>query len=145
MWRTLLAISSTLLMIGSIEAAQVYKWVDAQGVTHFSAQPPTTGEADALTLKPAPGISGSSGSSSGADAVNNPQQQIIDQKIKQEIKQTEKQREDYCKSARTNLAQLRNNPRVMVEAGRGEMRRLTEEERQQRISETEFAIHKNCD
>src|SRR3546814_6280843 len=29
-----------LALCGNVMAAQVYKWVDAQGVTHFGAQPP---------------------------------------------------------------------------------------------------------
>ena len=29
-----------MALCGNVMAAQVYKWVDAQGVTHFGAQPP---------------------------------------------------------------------------------------------------------
>lgn len=35
-----LASGLMLALCGNAMAAQVYKWVDAQGVTHFGAQPP---------------------------------------------------------------------------------------------------------
>ncbi|MFV1943046.1 MULTISPECIES: DUF4124 domain-containing protein [Pseudomonas] len=148
MWRTFLAISSAFVLMGSVHAAQVYKWVDAQGVTHFSAQPPADRSADEMKVKPAPSLSGQAntpGARNGTgDAVNNAEQRSIEQKVQQDVREQEKKREEYCKAARTNLAQLRSNPRVMVEEGRGQMRRLTEEERQQRISEAEFSINQNC-
>jgi opacity protein-like surface antigen len=148
MWRTFLAISSAFVLMGSVHAAQVYKWVDAQGVTHFSAQPPAGHAADEMKVKPAPSLSGQSApANSGngtSDATNSAEQRAIERDVKQDVREQEKKREEFCKSARTNLAQLRNNPRVMVEEGRGQMRRLTEEERQQRISEAEFSINQNC-
>ena len=49
----------------------------------------------------------------------------------------------YCENQRNNLAQLENNPRVRVEDG-GEMRRLGEDERQQRIADSKKAIGENC-
>ncbi len=53
------------------------------------------------------------------------------------------ERKKYCEDVRTNLAQLQNNPRVRVDVD-GELRRLSEEERQSRISETQKSIAENC-
>jgi hypothetical protein len=44
---------------------------------------------------------------------------------------------------RTSLAQLENNPRLRAEID-GEVRRLGEDERQQRIAEAKKAISENC-
>ena len=98
-----LASGLMLALCGNAMAAQVYKWVDAQGVTHFGAQPPQG----------------------------------------QQVAAQEAERKRYCETLRTNLAQLQNNPRVRVEEN-GETRRVTEEERQARISETRDKIAENC-
>lgn len=71
------------------------------------------------------------------------EQLAVDAKVKQQVAEQEKQRKAYCDSARTNLAQLRNNPRVM-ESVAGELRRMSEEQRQARINEMQKAIDQNC-
>ncbi|MNZ33683.1 hypothetical protein D3C78_510360 [compost metagenome] len=73
------------------------------------------------------------------------QQKTVDEKVKRDIAQQEAERGKYCAGLRTNLSQLKNNPRVRVQEEDGEMRRLPEEERQQRITQTEQAIRENCD
>ena len=40
MRRTIFMGSLLLALAPTVMAAQVYKWVDAQGITHFGAQPP---------------------------------------------------------------------------------------------------------
>jgi hypothetical protein len=77
------------------------------------------------------------------ESAADPQQAAIDEKVKREVAIQEAERKKYCQSMRTNLAQLENNPRVRVEVD-GEVRRLSEEQRQQRISEAKQAIVKNC-
>ncbi|MNE39898.1 hypothetical protein D3C80_1338770 [compost metagenome] len=72
------------------------------------------------------------------------QQKTVDEKVKRDIAQQEAERGKYCAGLRTNLSQLKNNPRVRVQEDNGEMRRLPEEERQQRITQTEQAIRENC-
>ncbi len=67
----------------------------------------------------------------------------IDQQVKKQIAEQEAQLKAFCEQARTNLAQLQNNPRVREDV-EGEMRRLTEEERRQRIDETRKQIEENC-
>ncbi|MCO1910072.1 hypothetical protein FA433_15480, partial [Pseudomonas aeruginosa] len=56
----------------------------------------------------------------------------------------EAERKQFCEETRNNLAQLKNNPRVRVDEGKGELRRLGEEERQERIAKAEKAIQENC-
>ena len=49
----------------------------------------------------------------------------------------------YCERIRKDLAQMKASPRVRVEEN-GELRRLTEEERQDRIAKSEASIKENC-
>ena len=55
----------------------------------------------------------------------------------------ESKRKQYCSDLRENLSQLRLNPRVRVEEN-GEIRRLSAEERQARITEAEKSLQENC-
>ncbi len=48
MRRMMITSSLLLAMSATAMASQVYKWVDAQGVTHFSAQPPQGQDADSI-------------------------------------------------------------------------------------------------
>lgn len=146
MRRTIFMGSLLLALAPTVMAAQVYKWVDAQGVTHFGAQPPegvnaasvntSTAQPKASNFplpvapKPAP--------------VEDEKQKAVDAKVKQEVAQQEAERLKQCDQLRTDLAQMKNNPRIRVDDGKGELRRLTEEERQERIAKSEKDLQENC-
>ena len=148
--RRMILPASLLLALSSFAmAAPIYKWVDAEGVTHFGAQPPQGAQAttvntqtapppDNFPLPPAP----------PAPPIQQkpaaPEQKAIDDKVKQQVAKEEAERKQFCEETRKNLAQLKNNPRVRVDEGKGELRRLGEEERQERIAKAEKAIQENC-
>ena len=48
MRRVITTASLLLLFSSSLLAAPVYKWVDARGVTHFSAEPPVNQKAESI-------------------------------------------------------------------------------------------------
>lgn len=139
---TVLASGLALALCGNAMAAQVYKWVDAQGVTHFGAQPPQGQQVETVNTVVAPGKSVTAPAPASQEK-SEPDQQSIDRKVKQQVAEQEAERKRYCDTMRTNLAQLQNNPRVRVEEN-GETRRITEEERQARITETRDKIAENC-
>lgn len=119
-------------------AGPIYKWVDAQGVTHFGAQPPQGLDASVVT----PSVpAGKPSTLPRSDAIGD--QQTIDKSVKKQVAEQEAQLKVFCEQARTNLAQLQNNPRIREEID-GEMRRLTDETRQERISEAQKQIAQNC-
>ncbi|MBU0562377.1 MAG: DUF4124 domain-containing protein [Gammaproteobacteria bacterium] len=131
-----------LALCGNVMAAQVYKWVDAQGVTHFGAQPPQGQQVETVNTVTAPAKSTTMPAPVAEDETE-VDQQSIDRKVKRQVAEQETERKRYCETMRTNLAQLQNNPRVRVEE-KGESRRITEEERQARIAETRDKIAENC-
>ncbi len=131
-----------LALCGNVMAAQVYKWVDAQGVTHFGAQPPQGQQVETVNTVTAPAKSTTMPAPVAEDETED-DQQSIDRKVKRQVAEQEAERKRYCETMRTNLAQLQNNPRVRVEE-KGETRRITEEERQAKIAETRGKIAENC-
>ncbi|WP_434678048.1 DUF4124 domain-containing protein [Pseudomonas sp. R1-18] len=139
-WMILMAALS--MAAGATQAAPIYKWVDAQGVTHFDAQPPAGQQAQEINVqKPPPPASASP--APAADIDGDAQQRSIDAKVKSQIKSQEARRAENCERLRTNLAQLQNNPRVREETENGS-RRLTEEDRKARVEETQTAISEHC-
>ncbi|WAG78282.1 DUF4124 domain-containing protein [Metapseudomonas furukawaii] len=146
MHRMILAGSLLLVLSASALAGQVYKWVDAQGVTHFGAQPPdgqaaTSVNTSAPKPQPLPKLDSEMSDLPETQPVGD--QKAIDEKVKAEVASQEAERRTYCENVRTNLAQLQNNPRIRMDIN-GEVRRLTEEERQSRIQEAQKAIDENC-
>ncbi len=123
-----------------------------KGVTHFSAQPPEGQKANEVDVKTAPQINGSGSAPTykmpnGAQqpsVSNDAQQQELDRRVKAQVREEQNKLKEQCDQARQNLAQLRNNPRILVQSGRGETRRLSEEERQQRLADTQLSIEQNC-
>ena len=132
----MLALSTTAM------ASQVYKWVDDQGVTHFGAQPPQGQEATTINTAAPPRQAPSTPVPSTEEQLD-PEQAIIDKKVKKDVAKQEADRKQFCETARNNLAQLEINPRVRIEDG-GELRRISEDERQERITELKKSIAENC-
>ena len=138
--RTFFLAIGLLLGMGPLcMAGQIYKWVDAQGVTHFGAQPPQGQEATSVITPSVP--AGKPPTPPRSDAIGD--QQAIDKTVKQQVAEQQAQLKVFCEQARTNLAQLQNNPRLREEID-GEMRRLTDETRQERITEAQKQIADNC-
>ena len=146
MRRTIFMGSLLLALAPTVMAAQVYKWVDAQGVTHFGAQPPEGTNASAVNTNTAPPKSNFPlpPPKPVATPPVDEKQKAVDDKVKQDVAQQEATRAQNCSQARENVAQLKNNPRVRVKEENGEYRRITEEERQARIVENEKAVQENC-
>jgi hypothetical protein len=136
----ILAAALTGAISTASQAAQIYKWVDAQGVTHFDAQPPAGQQVQQIDVQkpvapPPPAAPGKT----NAEA----EQRAADAKVKKQVAAESSRRAEFCSTQRTNLAELQNNPRVREEVN-GEFRRFTEEERQARIVEVKKSIDDTC-
>lgn len=140
MRRMILSLTLSMAMGLSAQAAQIYKWVDAQGVTHFDATPPAGQQIAPVDIQKPP-LSGSVATQPAPEP--DARQRAIDNKVKQEVSDAEAKRNAMCEVMRTNLAQLKNNPRVRVPA-EGGFKRLNEEERQAKIAESQKAIADYC-
>ncbi|MGE7958429.1 DUF4124 domain-containing protein [Pseudomonas sp. NPDC089530] len=135
------AITISLLLAWNLpcQAREVYRWVDAEGVTHFDAQPPLGVASTPITLPAVPKGTSNSSPRSQADT----RQSVMDSQVRQQLAKQEAERRSFCEQARASLAQLQNNPRLS-ENVEGGMRRLNEEQRQQRTMETRKAIDNHC-
>lgn len=136
----------TLFLSSALSAAQVYKWVDDNGNVHFGSEPPINVEAEKFstkTARPQPSLTPTQEAPT-AKAKQPPSQAEIDEKVRRQVAKEQAQLQQECTLLRENLAQLKNNPRLLAEID-GETVRLTEEQRQERIRETEEQIKEFCD
>ncbi|KXU38553.1 hypothetical protein AXE65_12815 [Ventosimonas gracilis] len=133
-----------LVCSASVSAQQIYRWVDEKGSVHFGAQPPQGVEAERISAK-APRPSGvAAPAANKASGVMDAKQQEIELQVKNEVAEQEAERKMFCEQTRTNLAQLRNNPRLSYVDEEGKTHILSDEERQQRLNDAEQSVKDFC-
>ena len=132
-----------LVFSQNVFADKIYTWIDAKGVRHFGSQPPVgalpinprLGIPEPVVIepkpKPAPPVSVSA------------EQQAIDEKVKQQVAEDTAKLQTLCTQLRTSLAQLKNNPRIRIET-EGKVEKISEEDRQKYITETEQKLVEHC-
>lgn len=130
----LLTTGLTLPLTGS---AQIYKWVDEDGITHFSERPPKN--TPAALIKPKTGHSepvfyGGASSSASETEPEIPEGMVTEAAYHQE----------RCEVARQNLQALKNFGRVKVRRDDGEIHSLSEEEQQERVATNQQMADESC-
>jgi len=125
----------------------IYKWVDAAGETHYTQLPPPEG-IPATEVRRVPAAD-----SSGADAHLQQQVEAMDKRLEareQAKSNAEIEAEiarisrENCETAKKNLAELQQGGVKRYRTGDGQVVRLTEEDRQQRIAEANSQIQEFC-
>ena len=137
------------LLTPSLQAAEVFKWVDEQGITHYEERAPADKEYSKVTTY-------GEVPSGSAEAKKRLEQQRADKKSageksaeyaeqKKLADDQAKIRAENCKGARSNLKTIQENARVRILGDDGEFRYLSEEERQQQLDSANETIAENCD
>lgn len=143
----LLAISGISL---HATAAQVYKWTDSEGVTHYSENPPPSNAQESSTIKVKTRLP------EGYDQAQENRQKALDAQ-KEKAKQAatsatnspktadKSQNKERCVALRANLETMTTNPRVRVQDEKtGEIRVLPDEEKNKQMAETRNRIKEEC-
>lgn len=117
---------------GTLEAATLYKWTDAEGNVHYSQTPPTGQKADRMHIKDTP-----------------PEAQTDNDADEQEMAEGAGQdpavvaaRQRNCEIAKANLEIYKTSNRVQQPDGT--IITLSEEMRAIRIRETQALVDANC-
>ena len=139
---------SALFIVTPLNAGQVYKWVDEDGVTQYGERPPSN--KDYSTVKTY------GNSPSGAKAANErldtQRKDQADSKKKAVNYEKEKKIRDEnakvlaenCNSAKANLKTIEDNARIRIVGEDGEFRYLSEEEKQAQMNTAKEVIKENC-
>lgn len=140
----------TALLFAPLVHGAVYRWTDEQGVTHFSDAPPTSGRFETVPQPRLPPADPAAQRRLEELLQSQKQAEEDRQKNKQDKMQMEEEkaaRADACRRAKEQLAVLesRRGPRIRITEPDGTQRRLTEEERQARLAETQKRIADFCE
>lgn len=120
-----------VLIANSALATKIYKWVDEQGISHFSEHPPK--DVKATLVKPKIGHSEPVTYEVPKSPPSEPTQQS-----------SGKKNPERCEAARSNLQILQNFGRVKVPHPDGSFHYLTEEEQQDKLRATQQIINESC-
>lgn len=140
-----------LTCMGSTSAA-IYKWVDENGKTHYGERP-VTQQAEKLDIKtrtPVPPPVKKDAAKDGkakeeTDAKDPEKDKTETAPKKQEPPQiTKREKRARCKAARDQLANISQYSRLKEYDKKGNLVRLTEEQRQARIKSVNKNIRKYC-
>jgi len=151
MLRRLTVICALLVFTAPSPAADsqnMYKWIDDQGEVHYTQFPPPGRKTEKMQPPPPPAESPNASGNDlqqQLDAVNKQnQEQLQGAKDAKQWAQIQKIRRDNCETAHKNLINLERGGNVRYMGPKGEVIRLTEEDRQKRINEANAQIKENC-
>lgn len=139
-----------ILLFSVTASAQIYKWVDENGKTQYTDQPPPPGvakEGQKLDIKSAP-----ASMNNETDRSNNLAEERLDfdkrqqQKKEEEANQQAKAQEDKknCVEAQGRLRIFTDSPRLTVPDGNGGIAYVDDDMRQKQINEANKAIAASC-
>ncbi len=121
--------------------AEIYQWVDKNGVTVYSQTPPRSGDARKLTHTSRPI------DHAAKQRLQNMRQKVADQQEDRKLLKEKQAKESAdkklklanCKAATNNLAKL-----IGLGSRRYDGERLTEEQRQKKIAKAQKNMSENC-
>jgi len=137
-----------LFFMASSAFADAYKWMDAEGETNYTQQDPVNISAELIKAPPPPAIDPVVAQQE-IDILIEKQDGTFEEKEKQRQRVAsaaaeQKQKEEYCRANRHNLQLFQDNPGDKVVDPEGNVTRLTEESRQQKIAEIQQNIAEHC-
>lgn len=143
--------TSTLLLslilsslLSTSYAAQIYRWVDADGQPHYSENPPREIEAEILNIR-ATG-SGSAGSATTPNT-SKPAAKPKSPKTEEKSLTEEHSPEDkakYCQQSRDLLQRMNGNTQRRFEQPDGSFKRLTQADIADYLSQAQAGIKSYC-
>jgi hypothetical protein len=128
-------------------AAQMYKWVDEKGVTHYTETPPPDRKSTKVEIRPSPPAARAS------DASESWKERDLEFRTRRVEKEEEKERaernaaarKDRCRRSREALDDLQNRAAIYRLDDRGERVYLEDIERTREIEVWRARAKENCD
>jgi hypothetical protein len=145
-----LVLSAASLLIACPASAQVYKWVDSNGVTHYDGSPPASSAVNTKTLPistaPAPTDSGNESWQEKDNAFKS----RYDKRKAEEAKQEDSEkkalaaRQTACIKAQQRLDFLQTYSRIYHVDSNGNRVFDTDQQHEQDLANTRQAVAQNC-
>ncbi len=141
------AISTGVLLTTMNTQAEIYKWTDAKGVTHYSAQKPTQQKIKSENIEDKIRSAAGKYQASSQKASKSPKNATAKSKnttAKTQLAGPSAKLVSYCKSQRKNLAQLKKNYRNIWKGKDGKTSRLDQKQRQEKVNTIQKSITAEC-
>ena len=139
-----------LTVMEPIADARIFKWVDADGKVQYSEKPPPDGQFTEITPGQPPSSSADEATRQLQDLLRRQKESEnrdeVDKAQKKEEAAKQAKLEQDCIAARNNLTLMENKTGshlTVMEEG-GAVHRLSEDERQAKMTETRKFINDNC-
>ncbi|MBS0423828.1 MAG: DUF4124 domain-containing protein [Proteobacteria bacterium] len=143
------AVTVIILLLSTSTYAQIYKWVDKNGKTQYTDQPPPPGaakEEQRLHInKSAPGSGNQDRArnfSEERDEFDKRRQQRREEEAQQQAKSEESKKK--CIDAQTQLRIYTDSPRLTVPDGAGGLTYVDDDLRQRKIADASKAVATHC-
>lgn len=137
-----------IALLGAMAAAQAadaYRWVDANGVVHYSdAPPPLEAKAELVHLRGSGSTAGEAVSRPEEPAKADDSEEPGEKKPPGTLASSVQSAEKRCADARANLEVLQRSGPVGVDTGNGKPQPLDDNARQQRIGAAQTIIATYC-
>lgn len=145
MRKPLIIITVLLLALPGLTAAEMYKWVDANGQVHYSERPPSAGNYE--SVKPLPAATEPE---PAIESVNHDVKErndsMAEEARKQQLEAANKEVRDInCRNARTRYSGFRRTGRVFTTDEAGNRHYYSDQERADEMAALEQVIEQNCD
>jgi hypothetical protein len=158
----LVLLGGTVYLSQALAAESIYRWVDEDGNVHFGNRAPQGVEAVQINVKPHTVPLVQSGANTltnlgnpkvvaeaavdGEEPLSVPEQ-LRQNRAERRREQAEKDRIKAvnCEVMRNQKRQVEPSTRVLVDDGNGGVRRLTDQERQDLLTEANNYLSENCD
>lgn len=136
-----------LILAGGLQAQDMYKWTDENGVVHFSDKKPAGMDVQAQNIPAGPPLQGANPYAQPEENTVSPGQQRREEIASQGQQAREKSaaREAQCAQIRSEINRLEPNRRVFVTNDKGETERMDDVERAGRVAELKSQFARNCD
>ena len=146
-----IATLSTVILFSSAAAlaGKIYKWTDAEGNVHYGSDKPADSDAEKMKVD-----TSKTGVDRGAEALDNLKQGVDDdaERIKEEGIPAEppvpslpmKEVKKRCQNAKQDLATIQARGQLRERDASGEIRYVSDEEKQRRIKAAKQQVREYC-
>lgn len=144
----LLAAAFAALMLQPLDVdAQeqvIYKWLDAEGVVHYTARPPDDVDYTIVDLETREPVENDAADGQDRDADESVSDDTTQPPETAQAGPNEEEMAERCEQARSNIEALNRYQNVTVEGEDGEQRTISDEERMNMLEEAQQFIDEWC-
>jgi len=138
---------TTLALVLSVNAqAKIYKWTDANGQVHYTAQPPVTKKKASKAVNIEDEIRAKAGKyrPPAKNTTAKSDKDGEEKKSEDDLAGPDKKLVKYCDSQRNNLKQLQKNFRNVWIDIKGKKTNLNQEQRREKVAYLKAKIKEDC-